>query len=118
MSEEMEMLYEKLTHCFETRKFADLRMTLLDMEPADIAQFMENNLEEKEQIMFFRLLPKELASDVFIETETDKPQILCVYGHSYEMDFEEDAWARLEDLFAYLANREDIFYGTMKEVLT
>ena len=54
----------------------------------------------------------------FIETETDKPQILCVYGHSYEMDFEEDAWARLEDLFAYLANREDIFYGTMKEVLT
>ena len=53
----------------------------------------------------------------FIEMETDKPQILCVYGHSYEMDFEDDAWARLEDLFAYLANREDIFYGTMKEVL-
>ena len=53
----------------------------------------------------------------FIEMETDKPQILCVYGHSYEMDFEEDAWARLDDLFAYLANREDIFYGTMKEVL-
>ncbi len=76
MSEEMEMLYEKLTHCFETRKFADLRMTLLDMEPADIAQFMENNLEEKEQIMFFRLLPKELASDVFIETETDTQEAL------------------------------------------
>ncbi len=76
MSEEMEMLYEKLAHCFETRKFADLRMTLLDMEPADIAQFMENNLEEKEQIMFFRLLPKELASDVFIETETDTQEAL------------------------------------------
>ncbi len=76
MSEEMEVLYEKLTYCFESRKFADLRMVLLDMEPADIAQYMENNLEEKEQIMFFRLLPKELASDVFIETETDTQEAL------------------------------------------
>lgn len=76
MSEEMEILYEKLAHCFEERKFADLRITLLDMEPADIALFMENNLEEKEQIMFFRLLPKELASDVFIETETDTQEAL------------------------------------------
>ena len=38
-------------------------------------------------------------------------------GSLYEMDFEEDAWERLDALFAYLANREDIFYGTMKEVL-
>lgn len=76
MSDEMEILYEKLTHYFEERKFADLRMTLLDMEPADIAIYMENNLEEKEQIMFFRLLPKELASDVFIETDTDTQEAL------------------------------------------
>ena len=53
----------------------------------------------------------------FVEMETDKPQILYIWGHSYEMDFEEDNWARLENLFAYLANREDIFYGTNKEVL-
>lgn len=71
MTEEMQMIYEKLSFFFENRKFADLRMTLLDMEPFDIAIFMENNLDEKEQLMFFRLLPKELASDVFIEMETD-----------------------------------------------
>ena len=53
----------------------------------------------------------------FVEMETDKPQILYIWGHSYEMDFEEDSWARLENLFAYLANRDDIFYGTNKEIL-
>ena len=71
MTEEIEMVYERLSFCFETRKFADLRILLLDMEPADIAIFMENNLNEKEQVMFFRLLPKELASDVFVDTDTD-----------------------------------------------
>ena len=76
MTEEMEMLYEKLSYCFENRKFADLRILLLDMEPADIAVFLEERLDEKEQIMFFRLLPKELASDVFIETDSDTQEKL------------------------------------------
>ena len=76
MTEEMQIIYEKLNFCFETRKFADLRILLLDMEPADIALYMEENLEEKELIMFFRLLPKELASDVFVEFETDNQEKL------------------------------------------
>jgi magnesium transporter len=71
VTEELQMIYERLSFCFETRKFADLRILLLDMEPADIALYMEDNLDEKEQLMFFRLLPKELASDVFVNTDTD-----------------------------------------------
>ena len=76
MTEEMQVLYEKLSFFFETRMFADLRILTLDLEPADIAVFMENNLDEKEQLRFFRLLPKELASDVFIETATDTQERL------------------------------------------
>jgi magnesium transporter len=76
MNEELELLYENLLFSFENRKFADLRMALLDMEPFDIAQFIENNLEEKAQLMFFRLLPKELASDVFIEIDSDSQESL------------------------------------------
>ncbi len=76
MTDEMEMLNEKLSYCFENRKFADLRILLLDMEPADIALFMEDRLDDKEQTMFFRLLPKELASDVFIETDSDTQEKL------------------------------------------
>ena len=76
MTEELQAVYEKLEHCFFNRRFADLRMTLLDMEPFDIASYMEENLEDKEQILFFRLLPKELASDVFVEIESDTQERL------------------------------------------
>ena len=76
MNEEMQALYERLAYFFENRKFADLRIALIDMEPFDIASFMEDNLEDKEQIMFFRLLPKEVASDVFIELDSDMQEEL------------------------------------------
>ncbi len=71
MNEELEMLFDRLAEFFTERKFADLRMTLLDMEPFDIATFIEDRLEDKNQLMFFRLLPKELASDVFVEFDSD-----------------------------------------------
>ena len=76
MNEELEIIFEKLNFCFSNRKFADLRMLLLDMEPADIALYMDSNLENKETIIFFRLLPKELASDVFIEIDSDTQERL------------------------------------------
>ncbi|MDY6367576.1 MAG: magnesium transporter [Clostridia bacterium] len=76
MTEELESLFEKLTYFFDNRKFTDLRTTVLEMQPIDIAEFMENNLDEKEQLVFFRLLPKEFASDVFIELDADTQENL------------------------------------------
>ena len=76
MGNEMEIIYSKLNKFFRERKFADLRILLLDMEPFDIASFIEDELDEKEQIMFFRLLPKELASDVFVEIDSDTQEDL------------------------------------------
>lgn len=93
MTEELEKQYENLSFYFETRKFADLRMTVLDMEPCDVAVFMEENLDEKEQIMFFRLLPKELASDVFIEIDTDTQERLIKIFTDKELK------AVIEDMF-------------------
>ncbi len=93
MTEEMQNTYEKLSFFYESRKFADLRMTLLDMEPADIAQFMEENLDEKDMLVFFRLLPKELASDVFVETDTDSQELLIKAFTDKELK------AVIEDMF-------------------
>ncbi len=73
---EIRDVYEKLTCYFQSRKFADLRAAMLDIEPADIALFMEDKLSDKEQLMFFRLLPKELASDVFVEIDSDTQEAL------------------------------------------
>ena len=53
----------------------------------------------------------------FVELETDKPQMLYIWGHSYEMDYESDRWVKLEEFFKLISGREDIFYGTNREVL-
>ncbi len=53
----------------------------------------------------------------FVDLKPDTPQIFYIWGHSYEMDIEADYWIRLEEFFKLIAGREDIFYGTNKEVL-
>ena len=44
-------------------------------QPPDIALIFEE-LPEKDVIVLFRILPKELASEVFVEMESDKQQLL------------------------------------------
>lgn len=51
----------------------------------------------------------------FVEMKTEKPQLLYIWGHSYEMDF-GDRWDELEEIFKLVSNRDDIFYGTNREV--
>lgn len=58
---------------------------------------------------------KELAGK-FFEMETEEPKLLYIWGHSYEFDIHDD-WAEFEELLKFLANREDVFYGTNSEVL-
>lgn len=53
----------------------------------------------------------------FVELKPTTPQIFYLWGHSYEMDYHPDYWNRLEAFFRLIAHREDIFYGTNKEVL-
>ena len=54
--------------------------------------------------------------DKFIEMKPEEDQILFIWGHAYELDF-EDTWDRFEEIIKKLAHRDDIFYGTNKEVL-
>ena len=53
----------------------------------------------------------------FIELKPEKPQIFYIWGHSYEMDYGEDYWLQLEEFFKLISNKDDIFYGTNKEIL-
>lgn len=53
----------------------------------------------------------------FVELKATSPQIFYIWGHSYEMDFQPDYWIKLEEFFKLISNRNDIFYGTNKEVL-
>ena len=52
----------------------------------------------------------------FLALKTDRPQIFYIWGHAYEFDI-RDEWARFEEFCKMMAEANDIFYGTNKEVL-
>ena len=53
----------------------------------------------------------------FVESKPKEPKVFYIWGHSYEMDYGADYWVKLEEFFKLISNKEDIFYGTNKEVL-
>lgn len=55
--------------------------------------------------------------DKFLALQTDKPQLLYIWGHAYEMDANYISWEKFERICKKLSGRADIFYGTNKEVL-
>ena len=54
----------------ENKQFHRLKPILSEMEPIDIAEIL-NDVDEEKMLIIFRLLPKDLASDTFVELDTD-----------------------------------------------
>lgn len=52
--------------------------------------------------------------DEFLSLTPDEPQLLYIWGHSYEFDL-FDNWDFLEEICKKLSGHEDIFYGTNRE---
>jgi len=70
---EEEKKAEMLFGLVKDRKFRKLRTELSEMKEADVASFIEQ-LDDEKTVVVFRMLPKELASDVFACLETDRQQ--------------------------------------------
>ena len=67
-------LLKKIEDDLERKQYAHLRDLLLPLEAADIAALCEE-MDYKVPLMF-RLLPKELAAEVFVELDSDEQEIL------------------------------------------
>jgi peptidoglycan/xylan/chitin deacetylase (PgdA/CDA1 family) len=52
----------------------------------------------------------------FLALEADTPAVFYIWGHSYEFDA-WDFWDRFEDFCRLMSGRDDVFYGTNREVL-
>ncbi len=52
----------------------------------------------------------------FLEMEPEKPQLLYIWGHSYEFEVGQN-WDRIEEICRLLAGKDDIYYGTNSQVL-
>lgn len=73
--ENQNISFEQALELLEQKKYAGLRSLLSDAEPADIAEFFEM-IDRNQYVVVFRILPKELAAEVFVELDSDLQQIL------------------------------------------
>jgi magnesium transporter len=75
MAERFEIVEKALLKMLEEKKYAALRDILLVMNPSDIAALFDS-LEEGRIPLLFRLLPKEMAAETFVEMETEAQELL------------------------------------------
>ena len=68
---ELEVVQELL----ETKQYTRLRQLLAEMNDADIAAYMDE-LDETDMLKVFRILPKDLAADVFSYLEVENQQMI------------------------------------------
>ncbi len=73
-----DILENKIEHAYElieNKDFQKLKELLAELEPADIAMMLEEVPIEKVPLIF-RILPKELAADTFVEMDSDQQEVL------------------------------------------
>ena len=80
MAERFEIVEKTLLQMLENKKYTTLRDILVTMNPSDVAGIF-TDLDEKQVPLMFRLLPKELAAETFVEMESDT-QALLIQGFS------------------------------------
>ncbi|MCH5274726.1 MAG: magnesium transporter [Lachnospiraceae bacterium] len=71
----MEEIREEIKDLLSTRQYTTLRQKLAEMNEADVAGLL-GQMEEDEMLKIFRILPKDLAADVFSYLEVDHQQLI------------------------------------------
>lgn len=75
MTDALETLKTSIKALVEVKKYATLRDILTTMNAADIASLFED-IDDQVVPLLYRLLPKELAADTFVEMEPDTQEML------------------------------------------
>lgn len=70
----------------ENKQFASLKPLLAELEPIDIAKIFEQ-VDDTKIALLFRLLPKDLASEVFVEMNSDDQQVLIKSFTDKELEY-------------------------------
>ncbi len=110
MAERFEMMEKALIQMLEDKKYSTLRDILVIMNPSDIAGiFLE--LEDKKIPILFRLLPKELAAETFVEMEPEAQELLIRSFSDNELKeivdelYDDDAADLVEEMPANVVKR-------------
>jgi len=110
MAELSVKLEETINILLEEKKYASIRDFLVLQAPSDLAALFEL-IEEKNIPLLFRLLPKEKASDTFVEMENEYQELLIKSFSDSELKaildemYVNDAADLVEEMPANVVNR-------------
>lgn len=73
--EDLMNIVEEAERLLDEKNYYALKILLQDMEPADIALVLEE-FPDKKICILFRILPKDLAAEAFVEMESENQELL------------------------------------------
>ena len=100
----------ELRELLDTKQYTGLRQELMELNEADIAAIMEE-MEDKEMLKIFRILPKDLAADVFSYMEVENQQFIITSlserdaAHIIDNLMADDATDLLEEMPASVVKK-------------
>ena len=110
MNERFALVEQALDKMLQDRQFAALRSVLVTMNPSDIAGLF-SDLSGHQISLLFRLLPKELAADTFVEMEPEEQELLVRGFSDNELKeilselYDDDAADLVEEMPANVVKR-------------
>ena len=110
MMERFEIVENAIKTMLEDKKYTTARDLLSTMNPADIASLIVR-LEQRKIPLLFRLLPKELAAETFVEMENEDQELLIRGFSDNELKeildelFVDDAVTLVEEMPANVVKR-------------
>ena len=63
-------MQEKILDLLKNRKYTELKALLSELYPYDIVENLED-IPKNDLLLIFRILPKELAAETFVEMDSD-----------------------------------------------
>ena len=110
MTERFVLVEQALSKMLEDKKYAALRDMLVTMNPSDIAALFAD-LGQGQLPLLFRLLPKELAAETFVEMEPEEQELLILGFSDNELKllldelYADDAADLVEEMPANVVKR-------------
>lgn len=102
--------FDMIIELIRSKKYAKLREILGEMNPADVAAIFEE-LDKKEWLITFRVLPKELATETFAYLDSDMQKTLIEAFSDKELKevveelFLDDTVDMIEEMPANIVNK-------------
>lgn len=106
----LDEMRNNVNELLDSREFGRIRVLFTAMEPADIADLL-GEVDEQRLPILFRILPKELAAETFVEMDSDEQELLINAFSERELHdvvdelFVDDAVDIIEEMPANVVKR-------------